>query len=447
MSETEELCIEYSPRQWQLDFHNRTERWAVLVLHRRAWKTVSCVNELIRCAVEKEWIYAYIAPTYKQAKNIAWDLLKNFLRPLQEARYVKFNESELKADFVTGSRIQLFGADNPDSLRWLWLSWVVFDEYSQQPSSIFREIIWPALADNKGWAVWIGTPKWKNAFYDLYVGGLQDPNWYTLKLKASASWLLDYDELNSQRKNMTVDEYEQEFECNFDAAVRWAIYANELSVLHDQKRIIKGLYDPLLEVSTVWDIGVWDSTAIIFIQISDQRVHIVDYYEDHGFWLDHYAKVLQWKDYRYGWHYFPHDIKVRDFGTWLSRLEVAKKLFGSAYVHIVPQLSLKEGIDAARLNFHDFWFESEKTDELINALTQYQQEWDDRKGMFKEKPKHDWTSHAADAFRYCAIIYKMITQRRIDNKKKRLWHRVRYNPITGEVMNWKGLSKGKKVLY
>ena len=158
--------IIYTPRQWTYDLHESPERWKVIIVHRRGGKTTACINHLIRDAMRVNGSrYAYIAPTYKQAKNVAWDLLKEFARQIEG---VSFNESELRADFANGSRITLFGADNPDALRGLALWGVIFDEYSQQPSNIFTEVIRPALADNKGYGIWIGTPKGKNDFYRLY---------------------------------------------------------------------------------------------------------------------------------------------------------------------------------------------------------------------------------------------------------------------------------------
>ena len=180
-----------------------------MVAHRRSGKTTATINHLIRDAMNvNQSKYAFICPTYKQAKNIAWDILKEYAGKVDG---VKFNESELRADFKNGSRITLYGADNPDSLRGLGLWGVVFDEYSQQPSNIFTEIIRPSLADHKGYAIWIGTPKGKNDFYRLYLRSQNDPDWFGELLSVDRSGLIDKKELDDAEKVMTPDEFQQEW--------------------------------------------------------------------------------------------------------------------------------------------------------------------------------------------------------------------------------------------
>jgi hypothetical protein len=204
-------------------------------MHRRAGKTVAAVNHLIRASLlNPKTKYAYIAPTYKQAKNIAWDNVKEYARVVPG---VNFNESELRCDFPNGSRITLYGADNPDSLRGITLWGVIFDEYSQQPSNIWTEIISPTLSSTGGWAIWIGTPKGKNAFYRLYEDNLNTPDWYAVLLKASESSILPESELAIQRANMSEDEYLQEYECSWEASIKGAYYAREMLKARNDGRI------------------------------------------------------------------------------------------------------------------------------------------------------------------------------------------------------------------
>src|SRR3990167_4165058 len=163
------ITIPYSPRRWAMNLHNSPQRWKVCVLHRRAGKTVAAVNHLLRDALNiPDSRYGFISPTYKQGKDTAWDILKNYARVVPG---VQFNEQELRADFPNGSRVRIYGADNPDSLRGIALWGVVFDEYSQQPANIFGEIISKALADHYGYAIWIGTVKGKNHLYKTYEQG------------------------------------------------------------------------------------------------------------------------------------------------------------------------------------------------------------------------------------------------------------------------------------
>ena len=184
------ITIPYKPRDYFNALHNAKERWIVIVAHRRAGKTTAVLNHLQRDAIRTpKSKYGYIAPTYKQAKNVAWDILKDCSRPIPR---ISINESELRVDYPNGSRITLYGADNPDSLRGVGLHGVAFDEYSQQPSNIYSEIIRPALADNKGYAIWIGTPKGKNEFYRLFRkarSGIE--NWLGILLTVEDTDIID----------------------------------------------------------------------------------------------------------------------------------------------------------------------------------------------------------------------------------------------------------------
>lgn len=404
------ITIPYSPRKWAVQFHNSSARFKVLVMHRRAGKTVAAVNHLIRAALlSNNTKYAYIAPTYKQAKNIAWDNVKEYARVVPG---VKFNESELRADFPNGSRITLFGADNPDSLRGITLWGVIFDEYSQQPSNIWTEIISPTLSSTQGWAIWIGTPKGKNAFYRLYEDNLDTPDWYAVLLKASESGILPESELAIQRANMSEDEYLQEYECSWEASIKGAYYAREMQKARNENRITTVLHEPMLPVHTWWDLGVGDETTIIFMQNTGNQWRVIDCYSAHGEGFAHYAKILKERDYVYGKHFAPHDIAVRMLGeTAMTRLEIARnlgirfetKIDGDKETTVVPMLSVDDGINAVRMRFNTLWFDKDKCAPLIDALTHYRKKWNDAMGRFEEKPLHDWSSHLADAMRYWAV--------------------------------------------
>jgi len=160
-----EVVIPYKPRDLQKTIHNDLKRWNVLVCHRRFGKTVFAINELLKGAMMSRLNnprFAYLAPTYKQAKSIAWDYLKEYSRPIPG---IKINESELRIDYPNGARIQLYGCDSPDALRGIYLDGAILDEYAQMPRNLFGEVIRPALSDRTGWAIFIGTPKGHNAFH------------------------------------------------------------------------------------------------------------------------------------------------------------------------------------------------------------------------------------------------------------------------------------------
>jgi hypothetical protein len=399
--------IPYKPRLWQREVHNSRGKRSVIVCHRRAGKTNLAINELIKCAfLEKGARYAYIAPTYKQAKIIAWDILKQYLRPIPG---VVFNESELRADLPNGSRVTLYGSDNPDSLRGIALWGVVFDEYSQQKENIFSEIVRPALADHQGWAMWIGTPKGQNNFYELFSYA-KAKGWYWKLLKASESELIQDEELEQAKQEMSRDEYEQEFECSFTASIKGAIYGDEISEMYEEGRCLPSIYEKTLPVYTFWDLGVSDYTSIIFAQIHGGEVRLVDFVQDNGRAFDYYAKIVHDKKYRYAGHYLPHDSQARSLQTGSTLIELARKTLGDN-VSVTPNVGIQHGLNSARQMFSNCWFEDSNTEKLRNCLSNYRKEWDDHKGMFKDEPLHDWASHASDAFRYLAVVYNRLTDR------------------------------------
>ena len=198
----EVITIPYSPRPLQRLIHEELKRWNVIVCHRRFGKTVFAINELIKQCLtsDKERPrYAYLAPTYKQAKTIAWDYLQHYSRAIPG---ITINQAELRIDYPNEGHIQLFGCDNPDALRGLYLDGAVLDEYAQMPSSLFGEVLRPALSDRKGWAIFIGTPKGKNAFYDLYSNAEKHDTWFTKVYPASETGIVDEAELDEDRKSV-----------------------------------------------------------------------------------------------------------------------------------------------------------------------------------------------------------------------------------------------------
>ena len=387
-------------RIWQKEVFKNFKRFNILVIHRRAGKTVTAICLLLYKASREKWSYWYIAPTYKQSKAIAFDILTKLAKKLPRT---EVNISELTITLFNWSKIRLFWADYPDSLRWLDLKWVVFDEYAQQPSSIYWEIIFPMINANDGWCLWIGTPKWKNAFYHLYERWLKDDKFYVKLLNVSQTWLLNEEQLKAAKEEMTEEEYNQEYNCSWTASIKWAVYWKELSIAYEEWRIRKWIYDPEILIDTFWDLWISDATTILFTQRVWKEIRIFDSYKKNWFWLEHYAKIIEEKWYKYNKHYFPHDIKHKELWTWMSRLDIAIKLLWNNCA-VVPITSIETWINAWRYIFKYLYIE-ESLEELLNDLSLYQYEYDDKIWDFKKTPKHDFTSHYADAYRYLAMTF------------------------------------------
>jgi len=409
LEEVLDIELDYCPRDVFLDFHERQERWAVIVAHRRCGKTVSCINELIYKALienKEDGRYAYVAPYYSQAKNIAWDYLLRFSKPVM----AKANQSELWVELINGARIRLFGADNADSLRGLYLDGIVLDEYADMRPRIWGEIIRPLLADRLGWAVFIGTPKGHNAFWDVYSNALQSPDWYAKTLRASKTGLLPPEELADAAKSMTQDQYLQEFECDFESAILGAYYGKEMRALTDAGRITEVEHDPLFPVHTAWDLGYSDDTSIWWYQVVHGEIRVLDYHSSNGQAIAYYTGLIQAKEqeykYKYGTHWLPHDARAKTLASGgKSIIEQLSVKIPIEKMKIVPSLSLQDGIQASRLALLRCWFDT-KCDDGIECLRQYQREYDEDRKVFRDKPRHDWTSHGADAFRMMSIAWR-----------------------------------------
>jgi hypothetical protein len=256
----------------------------------------------------------------------------------------------------------------------------------------------------------LGTPNGKNQFYDIAQHAKAreaagDPEWFYREFKASETGLLDATYLQQARAMMTSDEYAQEFECSFEAAVKGAIYSAEMEQVTTQGRVRIVPVEPILPVQTVWDLGVGDHTAIWFVQsLRGGEVRLVDYYEASGEGLPHYAQVLRDKGYLYGTHYAPHDIQVREFSSGRSRWEIAKGL-GITFA-LAPNIPVEDGIHAVRMLLPRCYFDMDKTKAGREALQHYRRDYNQRLNEFKATPVHDWASHGADGFRYLALALR-----------------------------------------
>jgi hypothetical protein len=402
-----ELIIPYQPRPLQQQLHNDPTRFKVLVWHRRAGKTVWAINDSILKAIaamadgKPRPRVAYIAPLLKQARTVAWDYAKEFTSQLPG---FKPNEGNLHIDFLDGCRLNLYGSDNPDAARGIYLDHAVLDEYAQMPGNMWTEIIRPALSDREGSAAFIGTPKGKNSFYDLNVRAAEEENvlWQSYLLKASESGLISEGELHAAANDMTEEEYEQEYECSFDAAIKGAYYAKQMETITKEGQITSVPYESTMPVLTAWDLGLDDMTSIIFYQIVGKEIRVIDYYENSGAPLNHYVQVLRDKGYTYGEHNLPHDVRVKELSTGRSRMDVLRSL-GLNPLLIVPKLGIEEGINAVRAILSRVWIDDKKCGRLVEALRQYRTEFDAKSMTFRARPHHDWTSHPCDAFRYMAV--------------------------------------------
>ena len=407
-----QIRIPYTPRKFQNYLHQRIRdyRWSVLVCHRRFGKTVCMINHLLMAALTSKVSnprYAYIAPTFKQAKSIAWDYIKQFTHKIPG---VRFNETELRVDLPNKARITLLGSENCDGLRGIYLDGCVIDEYANVNDRLFPEIIRPALSDRKGFCIFIGTPQgMNNNFYELFQHAKGADDWFYFKAKASETKVVDQDELTKAKEVMGENKFKQEFECDWIANIEGSIYGKTLAKMENQRQISRVPYDPSLPVNTAWDLGVSDHSAIIFFQQLGRSINIIDYHEERGQGMPHFIELVKNKEYIYKDHFAPHDIEVTDFSNGKTRREVAYQL--GIRFKVVPKLPLEDGIHATTMTLPRCWIDVDHCKKLIDALRHYHRKYLDKNRMFRSKPVHDWSSHACDALRYMSIGLTEISNR------------------------------------
>ena len=382
----------------QLEIFNDPHRFKVVAAGRRFGKSRlaawTLIIEALKCT-EKDVFY--VAPTYQQARDILWSLLKEIARDVTASAH----ENTSVLTLVNGRKIYLKGSDRPDTLRGVGLAYVVIDEYADMKPQVFEQILRPALADVRGGALFIGTPKGNNHFREFKERALVTEGWKFLEFKASDTGILDPQELSSAKNEMGEDKYRQEFECSFDAPVEGAYYGTLLNEADNENRVTKVPKDGLAKIVCSWDLGVSDSTCIWVAQIVGKEIQLIDCTENHGVGLDYYVSWLRDNGYDKGQQILPHDVRVREMTTGRSRLEVLME--AGLDVTVAPSLSIADGIQAVRRMLPRCWFDIEGTKNGLVALRNYRREFNEKQNVFYDKPVHDWSSHFADSFRYLAI--------------------------------------------
>lgn len=404
----QEFNTGYEPRPLQAFLHKELKRFNVLVCHRRFGKTIFTLNHLLAKALTnplRNPQYAYFAPTYKQAKRIAWDPLKEYARHIPG---FKENKQELTImiqrtwlpdpDTI---KILLIGSEDPDTVRGVYLDGAVFDEFAQCDPIIWGEVARPALSDRKGWAIFIGTPKGKNHFEKRYNDACENPNWFTCIFKASQTGIIDDEELAEIRDEIEEEEYMQEMECSFNAAIRGAYFAKKLNIIEEKGQIGAYPYDPGLPVDTFWDLGMDDSMSVWFRQRDRSGFRYIEYFEDNGLSIPEMCKIIKEKEYSYGRHVVPWDANVKEMTSGQTRINTFRKHLKN--VEMQKRQAVEDRIQAARNIIPTSFFNRELTQKGLDSLMNYQKDWDSKLQIFKNKPKHDWTSHAADSFGYSAL--------------------------------------------
>jgi phage terminase large subunit len=413
------LPYQYEPRPYQLPVlqaldsgYNRIiQRW-----HRRCGKDKTDINIIGKKHVERVGGYYYFFPTYKQGKKILWEGIDKdgfrFIHHFPKQLIESIDNTEMKIRFVNGSLFQIIGIENIDSVVGTNPVGCVFSEYSLQNPKGW-DFIRPILAENGGWAIFNWTPRGKNHAYDLEEMAKADPeHWFIHVLTVDDTKIISPEVLEQERREIIAKHgddalFRQEYYCSYTAAIMGAYYAKQYEEAERAGRFTNVPYDSALPVHTVWDLGIDDAMAVGFYQAVGLERRKIDYLEVTGQGLPQVIKAIKEKPYIYGKHFAPHDIKVRELGTGKSRLEVAESL--GIKFELVPNISVQDGIEAGRRFFLKLWVDKTNCKDWLRAIPQYTKEYDEDKHIFKDKPRHDWTSHGADEHRYAALVEDQMT--------------------------------------
>lgn len=399
--DVDRIRIPYSPRWFQREIHNNLKRFNVLVMHRRAGKTVLAVNELIKRIIHCPLADArghYIAPYYRQVKRIAWKYCKEYTSAIPNMRY---NESELRAIFPNGAEIELLGGDNYDALRGIYSDYAVLDEFAQMHPSTWGEVFRPALSDRKGGALFIGTPQGHNAFHKKWEQAGSLPGWYRAMYKVNETGALDRDEILAAIREMSKAEFDAEYMCSWSASIRGSYFGEVMQQFEEAGRIMSVPHDPGHTVQTSWDLGVSNLTVVHYWQTIGREARLIDCDAFQQTGMPVMAKKVLSKPYQYSQHIAPHDIAVLELGTGKTRLDTAAAL--GIVFDKAGRVSLEDGINATRQLIPRMVIDRENCSDSIEALRQYRTEYDDKLQIFKDKPKKDWTTDYCDSIRYYAV--------------------------------------------
>jgi hypothetical protein len=365
-------------------------------------------------------VYWHMLPQAEQGRKAIWRAVDPHLGrrridlafPPEIRRQTR--DQEMNIEFVNGSVWQLVGSDNYNALVGSPPVGIVFSEWALADPQAWS-FLSPILEENDGWAIFVTTPRGPNHAKKLFDYARGSSDWFAQKLTADATNVFSREQLDRIREdlkglygpNQGEAIFNQEYFCSFDAAVVGSYYGSMIEQLERDGRVTDVPYDSNVSVTTAWDLGIGDSTAIWFLQEIGREVHCIDYYEATGMDLGHYVRELIQRDYIYEKHILPHDAAARELGTGVSRVEILENLglrsgrLGA--IHIAPRLRIEDGIQAVRALLPKCWFDADKCSKAVEALKLYRSDYDNKHGVMRPRPIHDWTSHCADAFRMLAI--------------------------------------------
>lgn len=412
------LPHEWQPRGYQRaawDYLERGGKHAELIWCRRAGKDEVALHRTAVAAMERIGTYWHMLPMAAQARKAIWNAVnprtgkKRIDEAFPEPIRRKKNDQEMYIELINGSTWQVLGSDNYNSMVGAPPAGIVYSEWAlSNPAA--KAYLRPIIAENDGWQIFITTPRGKNHAYTTFQAARENPNSFAQIITARQTGQYTEEKLEALRKEYVNDFgeavgdalFEQEFLCSFETPVLGAVYAKELREAADRIRNVP--YDRTKPVHIYWDLGRRDKTCIWFVQYAPFEYRVIDYLEGTGKHISEYIAELQRKPYAYGTCGLPHDANNELLA---SQRTVAQQLRDAGFkTKTVVKTSVDTRIEAARGVFPLCYFDERNCRIGLDALTNYCYDVDNDTKQYSKEPRHDWASHAADAFGYFAIDAK-----------------------------------------
>lgn len=415
---------------------------AVACYHRRSGKDEVALHWTAVAALSRVATYWHMLPEAAQARKAIWNAVNPHTgkRRIDEAFPPEIrkstNDQEMFIKFINGSTWQIVGSDNYNSLVGSPPAGVVYSEWA-----LANPLSWgylrPILAENNGWAMFIYTPRGRNHGSDLYESALVSDGWYAKKLTVEDTHVFEENTLIQELEELKREYgesagkslFRQEYYCSFDSAVLGAVYGEWIERAEAENRITDVGYDPDIPVETAWDLGYDDATSIWFYQRAHGELRLIDCYENSQADIEHYCSVVNGKPYAYkeNGHYVPHDAANKLLAAGGRSIVQQAHALGIK-MRVVAATSQQNSVAAARKVMEIAWFDKQKCKPGINALRQYHYQYDEQNKIFTVKPKHDWSSHYADAFEIIGQVYAN-TVKEEKPEKPRFLHEITANEL------------------
>lgn len=414
----------YQKRLWR--FLESGGKRAIAIWHRRAGKDDVALHHTACAALQRRGNYWHCLPEYEQGRKAIWTAVNSHtgMRRIDEAFPPEIrmmtSDNMMFIRFINGSTFQIVGSDRYDATMGSAPIGITYSEWAlSNPAS------WgyhrPILEENNGWALFISTPRGRNHAKTMYdMAAAEGSGWFAEILSANDTGALNQDQLAAALaeyialfgRDVGVAQFEQEYLCNFNAAILGAYFALEMRDVRREGRVsFECVADPMRAVHRCWDIGMDDDTAIWWFQVVGGQVFWLDVYAASGQGVDHYAQICRERAAKHGWKdgydWVPHDAKVREWGN-KGRTRVTSMQAEGLNPMLCPDASKLDGIEAARRTLGISVFHPRCEIPGLQALEQYQREWDTVLRAFKHVEKRNWTTHIADSFRYGSLAWRAL---------------------------------------